>query len=69
MTDGVELPRKILVCLRKFSPKDMSITEISVEIRAHRNTVSKYVAILEAGNKIVMTRRVENAKLFKIVEK
>lgn len=63
-----EVERKVLACLRKSAPKDMSIEELAEATKLHRNTVSKYVAILEAGNKIIMTRALGNAKLFKIKE-
>jgi len=65
---SAEVEQKVLACLRKSAPKDMSIEELAEATKLHRNTVSKYVAILEAGRKIIMTRTLGNAKMFKLKE-
>jgi DNA-binding IclR family transcriptional regulator len=62
MSEPVE--RKILDCLRKASPRDLSIEEIANATSIHRNTVSKYVYGLEKEAKITMTRQVGRAKFY-----
>ena len=64
MTDGIET--KILGCLRKSAPKDMSIEELAQATGIHRNTVSKYVFALEKQGKLLMTRSLGNAKMYTI---
>ena len=64
MSDGIET--KILGCLRKSAPKDMSIDEIAKATRTHPNTVSKYVFALEKEGKIKMARTVGNAKMYTV---
>lgn len=51
-------------CLRKAAPRDLSIEEIAKLAKMHRNTVGKYVLALEREGRIVMTRRLGNAKLY-----
>lgn len=43
------------------SDKDLSIKEIAEKTGMHRNTVSKYVTVLNAEGKLKVTRRVGNA--------
>jgi DNA-binding IclR family transcriptional regulator len=60
---------KVLDCLRKASPKDLSIEEIAGLARVNRNTAAKYIFALEAQGKIIMTRQLGRAKLYTIKEK
>lgn len=61
--------RKILDCLKKAAPRDLSIEEISAATGTHRNTVSKYVYGLEKEGKIIMTREVGRARFYTPKEK
>jgi hypothetical protein len=56
----------IYECLRKAAPRDLSIEEIAVVVKMHRNTVGKYILALERESRIVMTRRLGNAKLYTV---
>jgi DNA-binding IclR family transcriptional regulator len=67
MTNGAV--QRIMECLRKVAPKDLSIEELSTITKIHRNTVSKYVYALEKEGKVVMTRQLGNAKLYTVKEK
>jgi DNA-binding IclR family transcriptional regulator len=66
MTNGAM--QKILDCLKKASPKDLSIEELSNITRIHRNTVSKYVFALEKEGKVILSRQLGNAKLYTVKE-
>ena len=60
--------KKILDCLRKAAPKDLSIEEVATQTGIHRNTVSKYVFALEKEGKVVLSRQLGNAKLYTVKE-
>lgn len=62
MTDGAM--QKILDCLKKAAPKDLSIEELADMTGIHRNTVSKYIFALQAQGKVVLSRQLGNAKLY-----
>jgi DNA-binding IclR family transcriptional regulator len=64
-----DAPRDILECLKRAAPRDLSIEEIAEETKVHRNTVSKYVYSLEKEGKIMMTRKLGNAKLYTVPSK
>jgi len=66
MTNGAI--QKVLECLRKAAPKDLSIDEIATATKIHRNTVSKYIFALEREGRIAMTRQVGNAKFYTVKE-
>lgn len=55
---------KILRCLRKEYPKDLSIKEIAEKMGMHRNTVSKYIWGLEREGKVKISRQVGRAKMY-----
>lgn len=46
------IEQSILACLRKESPRDLSIEEIAAKTGIHRNTVSKYVLGLEKEGRV-----------------
>jgi len=48
----------------KRADRDLSIQEITDRTHLSRDTVSKYVGILEAEGKIEMTRKVGRAKMY-----
>jgi len=48
----------------KRADRDLSIQEITDRTHLSRDTVSKYVGILEAEGKIEMTREIGRAKLY-----
>ncbi len=54
--------QKIYNAIKETSPKDSSIQEIADITKISRETVSKYVGILEAEKKIKLTREVGKAK-------
>lgn len=64
-----ERPKRIVECLQKAAPRDLSIEEISTETGIHRNTVSKYVYALEKEGKITLTRQVGGAKFYTLKQK
>jgi DNA-binding IclR family transcriptional regulator len=66
MTDGAM--QKILDCLKKAAPKDLSIEELADMTGIHRNTVSKYVFALQSQGKVVLSRQLGNAKLYTVKE-
>jgi predicted AAA+ superfamily ATPase len=64
MTNGTI--KKIVECLRKAAPKDLSIEEIAKLTGIHRNTVAKYVFALEGQGKIALSRQLGNSKLYTV---
>jgi DNA-binding IclR family transcriptional regulator len=59
-----EPERKILSCLEKEYPRDLSIEEIAAKTGIHRNTVSKYIWGLEKEGKVKISRKVGRAKMY-----
>lgn len=58
-----DVRRKIVVCLRRAFPKDLTITEIARSCGISRNTAPGYLLALEAEG-IVKARLVGRAKMF-----
>lgn len=58
--------RRVIECLKKAAPQDLTIEEIATGTGIHRNTVSKYVYGLEKEKRIVMTRQIGKAKLYTV---
>jgi predicted transcriptional regulator len=56
--------QKVLDSIRKISPKDVSIQEIAEMTKFSRETISKYVGILEAEGKIKLARKIGKAKMY-----
>lgn len=56
----------ILNAIKKEFPIDLSIQEIADKIHISRETVSKYILVLEAEGKIVKTREIGKAKMYRI---
>lgn len=56
--------QKVLDSIRKISPKDVSIQEIADMTKFSRETISKYVGILEAEGKIKLARKIGIAKMY-----
>jgi DNA-binding IclR family transcriptional regulator len=63
-----EIKTKILKFLSQNYPKDFTISEIVEEVKYHRTTVSKYVEVLKAEGKIVITRNFGKINLYTIVK-
>ena len=63
-----EIENKILECLKKAYPKDLSIKEVATECGLHRNTASKYLLLLVAKGKLTY-RTVGKAKLFTLASR
>ncbi|MCK4307360.1 HTH domain-containing protein [candidate division WOR-3 bacterium] len=59
---------KIFEVIEKASPQDLSIQEIAEISKLSRETVSKYVGILEAEKKIALARRIGKAKMYRLIE-
>lgn len=55
---------KILRCLQE-SEIDLSIQEIANKTGIHRDTVSKWIEVLLSEGKVIETRKVGKARLFK----
>ena len=66
MDKGEVLKRKIIDILRKH-PEGLTILELSRLLEAHRQTVSKYVLVLETAGKI-SKRIIGSAKLLYLKE-
>jgi len=60
---------KILECLEKQYPRDLSIEEIAEKTGVHRNTVSKYVWGLEKEGKAKVSRKIGRAIMYVAVKK
>ncbi len=56
----------ILNAIKKEFPIDLSIQEIADKTNISRETVSKYILVLEAEGKIVKTREIGKAKMYRI---
>lgn len=59
-----ELKNKILKFLEKQFPKDFNIQEIADELKIHRNTISTYLKVLEAENKIAISRSIGKMNMY-----
>lgn len=59
-----EVEKKILNCLEREYPRDLSIEEIATKTGVHRNTISKYVWGLEKEKKVTISRSVGRAKMY-----
>jgi len=59
---------KILKALEKAN-HDLTITEIVKETGITRNTVAKYLLVLEGKGRVVETRRIGHARLYRIAKK
>jgi DNA-binding transcriptional ArsR family regulator len=64
--DGEEVKRLILEALR-IHPEGLTIVELSAIVSSHRQTVAKYILVLEAMD-IVYRRRVGSATLHYLKE-
>ena len=61
-----EVEKRILNCLEREFPKDLSIEEIAAKTGVHRNTVSKYMWGLEKEKKVTISRTVGRAKMYAV---
>ena len=64
-----EVEQKILECMEKEFPRDLSIEEIAAKTGMHRNTVSKYLWGLEKEKKVSISRIVGRAKMYVVSKK
>lgn len=67
--EKVDTKQKIFSVIKESGPRDLSIQEIANLSKISRETVSKYVGILVAENKIKLTREVGKAKMYISAEK
>ena len=58
------LGQQILKHLQEVYPMDKSIEEISQALGIGRDTVSKYVRVLQAEGKVIKKRTIGSAKMF-----
>lgn len=58
------LGQRILKHLEEVYPEDKSIEEISQALEIGRDTVSKYVKVLQAEGKVEKKREIGRAKMF-----
>ena len=62
-----EYKELILVFLKKNYPKDFNIQEIADNTEIHRNTVSTYVKVLVAEDKLKITRKMGRIRLYSYI--
>jgi DNA-binding IclR family transcriptional regulator len=67
MNNDVE--QKILRCLGREYPGDLSIEEVAAKTGIHRNTISKYLFGLEKEGKVKISRTVGRAKMYVVSRK
>lgn len=66
MLSNEESPKfRVLKVIEKASPQDLSIQEIADRAGVSRETVSKYILVLEAEGKIEQARQIGKAKMYK----
>jgi len=65
----IEIKEKILDFLKKYYPKDFSIKEVAIGTGYHRNTVSTYLKVLEAGEEVYITRNFGKINLYSYFRK
>ncbi len=63
-----EIKQKLLDFLEESYPKDFSIQEVADGTGYHRNTISTYLKVLEAGGKIFITRTIKGVNLYSFVK-
>lgn len=56
--------QKILDAIKKANPPYVTIQDIADQTKISRETVSKYMMVLEAEGKIKVTKQVGKAKLY-----
>ncbi len=64
-----ERKQAILVMLEKHYPKDFAIKEIVEELHYDRGTIRTYLRVLEAENKIYITRSFGKINLYSFLKK
>lgn len=67
--EKIDAKQKIYDTIKKEKLRDLSIQEIADMSNISRETVSKYVGILVAENKIKLTREVGKAKMYTLADK
>lgn len=60
----IEIKESILDFLKKHYPKDFTIKEVAKETGYHRNTVSTYLKVLEAGEEVYIPRNFGKINLY-----
>lgn len=65
---NLDTKQKILNVIKEEYPKDLSIQEIANISKISRETISKYVGILVAEKKIILTREVGKAKMYAAIK-
>jgi len=65
---NLDTKQKILNVIKEEYPKDLSIQEIANISKISRETISKYVGILVAEKKIILTREVGKAKMYAVIK-
>ncbi|TXT58613.1 MAG: hypothetical protein BAJALOKI2v1_340045 [Promethearchaeota archaeon] len=59
-----EIKKKIMSFLKEKYPKDFNIQEIADNTEIHRNTVSTYLKVLVAEDKLKVTRKIGRIRLY-----
>lgn len=59
---------RVFNALKNAHPQDLSMEEIAKASRVSRETVSKYIGILEAEGKVELSRIVGRAKMYRLKE-
>jgi DNA-binding IclR family transcriptional regulator len=67
MTSEEETEQRILECLRKVYPCDLSTKEIAAAVGTDRNTLRGYLYGLKKAGLVCPTRKIGRAKLYALV--
>jgi predicted ArsR family transcriptional regulator len=67
MPSEEETEQKIIACLRKVSPCDLSTKEIAAAVGIDRNSLREYLYGLRKAGLIYPTRQIGRAKLYALV--
>ena len=67
MPSEEKIEQRILDCLRKVYPRDLSMKEIAVAVGIDRNSLRGYLYALKKVGLVCPTRKIGRAKLYALV--
>ena len=68
MKKEISTKEKVLHAIKKSNPSYVTIQDIANATNTSRETVSKYMLVLEAEGNIKVTKQVGKAKLYEAIE-